>query len=238
MKILALRFAAPLQSWGSASRFYERTSEHFPTKSGVIGLIGSALGMTREDPELLPKLSSLDLIIREDRRGELLSDYHTTETAGAGSASKISNRWYLQGAVFLVGVYSTTGDDELLEEIRQAIESPAYALFFGRKACVPEGRIVLGIEEFSSPEAFVAERQLVLDSLRQISFGLRADEMLELNVVASSADGSDVVSDEPISLSASHRAYAPRSISRYTVSVPNTLRPVSHDPFVNTIEVR
>ena len=39
MATLLLRLAAPLQAWGSSSKFNIRTTEREPTKSGVIGMI-------------------------------------------------------------------------------------------------------------------------------------------------------------------------------------------------------
>jgi len=41
---LLLWFEAPLQSWGSDSKFGRRDTQTFPTKSGVLGLVCSALG--------------------------------------------------------------------------------------------------------------------------------------------------------------------------------------------------
>ena len=38
MATLLLRLAAPLQSWGSDSKFETRKTDREPTKSGVVGL--------------------------------------------------------------------------------------------------------------------------------------------------------------------------------------------------------
>jgi CRISPR system Cascade subunit CasD len=37
----------PLQSWGTASRFQRRGTNHHPSKSGVAGLLAAALGLTK-----------------------------------------------------------------------------------------------------------------------------------------------------------------------------------------------
>ena len=42
--ILFLRLEGPLQSWGIRSRWDVRETQPEPTKSGVIGLLGCALG--------------------------------------------------------------------------------------------------------------------------------------------------------------------------------------------------
>ena len=43
MPVLLLRLAAPLQSWGVESKFDTRRTLGYPTKSGVIGLVASAI---------------------------------------------------------------------------------------------------------------------------------------------------------------------------------------------------
>ena len=45
MATLLLRLAAPLQSWGSDSKFETRKTDREPTKSGVVGLLAAALGL-------------------------------------------------------------------------------------------------------------------------------------------------------------------------------------------------
>lgn len=47
MATLLLRLAAPLQSWGSDSKFETRKTDREPTKSGVVGLLAAALGLRR-----------------------------------------------------------------------------------------------------------------------------------------------------------------------------------------------
>ena len=51
MATLLLRLAAPLQSWGSDSKFETRKTDREPTKSGVVGLLAAALGLRRDDTE-------------------------------------------------------------------------------------------------------------------------------------------------------------------------------------------
>lgn len=49
MATLLLQLVAPMQSWGSRSRFDDRDTEREPTKSGVLGLVASALGRPRAE---------------------------------------------------------------------------------------------------------------------------------------------------------------------------------------------
>lgn len=54
MATLLLRLAAPLQSWGSDSKFETRKTGREPTKSGVVGLLAAALGCAGTTRRALP----------------------------------------------------------------------------------------------------------------------------------------------------------------------------------------
>ncbi len=60
---LLLWLEAPLQSWGFDSRFGRRDTMTFPTRSGIMGLICSALGAGGEQRELLSEFSLLGQIV-------------------------------------------------------------------------------------------------------------------------------------------------------------------------------
>jgi CRISPR system Cascade subunit CasD len=86
MNTLFLRLEGPLQSWGVRSRWGERDTTAAPTKSGVLGLLGSALGLSRDDAHLRRLSDALRLGVRIDRPGTLLRDYHTTGGGQFGGA--------------------------------------------------------------------------------------------------------------------------------------------------------
>ncbi|MFE7674560.1 type I-E CRISPR-associated protein Cas5/CasD [Streptomyces albidoflavus] len=73
--VLLIRLAAPLQSWGAASRFAHRDTHSRPTKSGVIGLCAAALGMDRDEP--LGELAAVRFGVRADHPGAPMREYHT-----------------------------------------------------------------------------------------------------------------------------------------------------------------
>lgn len=88
-KYILLWFEAPLQSWGSDSKFGRRDTLAFPTKSGVLGLVCSALGAGGAQRELLAEFAPLrqtaisfarcrqkeDKFVKQDRE-PLLRDFH------------------------------------------------------------------------------------------------------------------------------------------------------------------
>jgi CRISPR system Cascade subunit CasD len=85
MDTLFLRLEGPLQAWGLRARWSERDTATAPTKSGVIGLLGCALGLRRDDTRLRELSQELRMGVRVDRPGTLLRDYHTT---GGGTFGK------------------------------------------------------------------------------------------------------------------------------------------------------
>jgi CRISPR system Cascade subunit CasD len=136
---LLLRLAAPMQSWGTQSRFPVRDAGSEPSKSGVVGLLCAALGRPRDAD--LSDLAALSMGVRVDRPGSLRRDYHT---AGAGygvrtaedkpGGTVLSSRYYLADACFLVGL---EGPRALLENLEAALAQPRWPLYLGRKAFVP-----------------------------------------------------------------------------------------------------
>lgn len=133
MSVLVLVLAGPLQSWGSNSRHSFRDTDPHPTKSAVIGMLGSATGLARTDTAGLAELAALTFAVRTDQPGTRLRDFHTTH-APSGKAMPLSNRFYLADAVFTAAVAGTA---PLLEGLHRALLNPAHPLFLGRRSCPP-----------------------------------------------------------------------------------------------------
>lgn len=138
MHTLLLRLAGPMQAWGTQSRFTERDTGLEPSKSGVIGLLCAALGRERTDP--VDDLAALTMAVRVDIEGVVRRDFQTVldvaEFGGKVSGNPVvSNRAYLAGADFLVGLEGS--NLELLRELDQAVRRPVWQLALGRKAFVP-----------------------------------------------------------------------------------------------------
>lgn len=143
--VLLLCCDAPLQSWGLRARWDVRDSADEPTKSGVIGLLGCALGYPVGDERLEQLDQVLHMGVRVENPGSKLIDFQTVlgvmRTAAGGVKGKpddpntiVSPREYVQDAIFLVGL---EGPRTILEECASALKSPRWPVYFGRKACVP-----------------------------------------------------------------------------------------------------
>jgi len=145
-----LRLEGPLQAWGDNSKFVIRRTAEAPTKSGVLGLICCAMGLSRPAAaERLPELNELRMGVRIDRPGTRCWDYHTVGArygllTAAGEMKRtastdeyetlVSRREYLCDASFLVALQ---GDPDPIGAIRDALRNPKWWLFLGRKSCPP-----------------------------------------------------------------------------------------------------
>lgn len=146
MNTLFLRLEGPLQSWGDTSKFVIRRSMHAPTKSGVLGLVCCAMGLSRQAArDRLPELNTLAMGVRIDQRGTRWWDYHTVgagigmTTAGGGiktgaQGTLITRREYLADASFLVALQ---GPSDLIRRVADALAHPVWPVFLGRKSCAP-----------------------------------------------------------------------------------------------------
>lgn len=133
---LIIPLIGPMQAWGSRSRFDDRDTHAEPTKSGVLGLICSALGVGRGDKARLDRLNALRFGVRVDAPGRAMTDFHTAQevikAGGGGTTTVTSRRHYLSDARFLAGLES--GDLAFLQTIEDALRSPHWTLCLGRKS--------------------------------------------------------------------------------------------------------
>ena len=65
--IILLRLEGALQSWGEHSRFDYRDCASMPTKSGIVGMIGCAMGLRRGSEQLMVLSEKIRLAVRCDR---------------------------------------------------------------------------------------------------------------------------------------------------------------------------
>lgn len=143
--LLLLYLDGPLQSWGTSAQWDVRGTDDEPSKSGVIGLLGCALGYGVGDPRLADLSRALRMGVRVDRPGMRMIDYHTTtgilrNADGGFSGSDhdpytiVSYRSYLVDATFLVAL---EGPLDILTNCAQALQNPKWPVYLGRKACIP-----------------------------------------------------------------------------------------------------
>ena len=217
MSTLLLRFAGPLQAWGADSRFDVRRTNREPTKSGVIGLIASALGLRRNAP--LDELNRLRFGVRVDREGVLLRDLHTVRKDK--NTSYMTTRYYLSDAVFLIGLHSD--DEALMQRLEHAVRNPAHPLFLGRRSCPPEGRVCLGLRQMPLEETLKSEPSLIPPKPSKPGEPQRA------RIVLDDPHGTARLNDLPVSFSPYNRQYAYRAAREMWNTFPAN---DAHDPML------
>lgn len=146
MKFIKFVLSAPLQSWGEDARWNQRTTAAMPTKSAIIGLLGSCLGIPRGDDRLNTLNNEIHIAVRADCPGRVMTDYQTINapkgealpTANGGHRKKGEGietpKQYLQDARFTIFVW---GNEDTLHTCYKAMWHPKWAVYLGRKSCVP-----------------------------------------------------------------------------------------------------
>lgn len=211
MSTLLLRLAAPMQAWGTDSKFDVRQTAREPSKSGVVGLLAAALGTHRDDDAMLERLSMLHFGVRVEQEGTLLRDFHMVRTADG--TSYLTHRYYLADAVFLVGLESD--DEEWLTELNAALQNPVFPLFLGRRSCPPTLPLTLGIRPTGLRQALRDEPWQASDWQREQWDRRHADEDPQLRMFTDAAPWDARVAvqkDRPISFDPADRRYGYRGV--------------------------
>ena len=220
MGTLLLKLAGPLQAWGVESKFDERRTLNFPTKSGVIGMVAAALGRSRE--ESVEYLSKLKFGVRVDREGELLQDYHTAK----GKNMYVTKRYYLADAIFLAGLESD--DQKFLAQIETALKNPAFPLYLGRRSCVPTQPLVLGVRETDLLTALYNEPWLLPEwrqkkcTASERKLRIITDDTKNIN------DSDAILRDVPVSFNRVHREFIWRNVMEHEYV---QMQATEHDPW-------
>lgn len=230
MAVLLIRLAGPMQSWGNQSRFSHRDTGTEPSKSGVVGLLCAAMGIPREDTGSLAKLAGLKMGVRVDRQGIMKEDYHTAQgvVKASGSLPKegeavLSHRFYLSDACFLAALQ---GDNKLLEQVKESLESPVWQLFLGRKSFVPGIPVYL-------PDGYMPEVDSLEDALKSYPYLIageneQGDRELRTIIEAQYEEGDGVRQDQPLSFVSSRRRFTVRHVKTGTVRMED-LPPAKED---------
>lgn len=210
MTVLLLRLSGPLQSWGDSSRFVRRGTRTEPTKSGVIGMLASAQGRSREDS--LDDLCGLEFGVRADQHGHVTCDFQTERPMDGGKAMPLSYRYYLADAKFLVAL---GGDEELLQKLQRAVCAPMWPLFLGRRSCPPDEPICLGLrDEYADVRDALGRYPWIAADWYQ-----RRARVSDLEICCDAKEGEPSLSqpDIPLTFSGSGRKYASRGVYRFRV---------------------
>lgn len=252
-KYILLWLESPLQSWGYDSLFDRRDTLYFPTKSGLAGLVLSAMGRRGKQEELLAKLnqypqSVISYSVPWDsdsmpvKKG-MLCDFHMVGSGyklpkyahdewyqghvprkidgkkSVGGGSRLTYRYYLQGASYAVFLQC---EEDLAQDIKEALTLPIYDIYLGRKCCVPTDFLYRGSydslpEAMGEAECIVAEKESVDSKAGKSVKGLRKVFTVKEGEGHELQDGETLfdcfyLSDVPKSFGV-HKVYGGRMVS-------------------------
>lgn len=239
---LLLRLAGPLQSWGTSSRWTERDTGLEPSKSGVIGILAASLGRSRDTP--LDDLATLRMGVRVDQEGVPGYDFQTagagdddpgiamardddriiarrreglllgTLKDSARGKSSISNRHFLQDAIFLVGLEGENLD--LLHELDDALRKPVFPIGLGRRSYVPSVPVAMpggGVREGCAIENALRNEPWPDTLVSKLSLSrARRDLTRRLVIETTGTDASATRTDQPIGAAFQTRVFGPRQV--------------------------
>jgi CRISPR system Cascade subunit CasD len=154
MDILVFRLYGPMASWGEIAVGESRHTAGYPSKSAVLGLLGAALGIERNDERGQSQLQQgYAMAVELFTVGHLLRDYHTAQVPDSAGkftyrsrrdelilgkerlGTILSSREYRSDALALVAVRAVDSAPFSLAEIREKLLKPVFHLYLGRKSC-------------------------------------------------------------------------------------------------------
>lgn len=175
-EFLVFTLAAQIASFGGLAGHERRGSDTWPGRSALIGLLGAALGTSRDDAAGQAALAELSFAVGALETGAPLRDYHTVQTvpqkykrpatradalrmaADDGNLNTtITVRDYRCGVLHAVAAW---GGGVPLDTLKGALERPHYTLYLGRKSCPLSAPVGPDIVTAADPAEALGHAQL------------------------------------------------------------------------------
>lgn len=230
-KFLRVMLAGAIQAWGKQTYETFRPSEMFPTRSGVTGLVASALGIPRTNREEVLRVdasySCIIGVIRKDSEkrgwgasplspvtGHKMLDYHIARDVrcidGGIKRSEPTLREYLTDMRFVLLMKELHDAPYPLSDIEEALRNPRYLVYLGRKSCPPGEPFVR--EGVFQAESFAVAFEKVKGIVQDESNFFQSSKIDSLysEERMSDSDGHIVVRDVPFG--ARNRLFETRNI--------------------------
>jgi CRISPR system Cascade subunit CasD len=158
MGYLVFQLQGPLAAWGDPAVGEYRGSADTPGESTLIGLLGAALGIERENEAASAALrDGYRFAVGVQEPGQLLRDYHTAQVPSRVVLKNrphhsrrdelnipreelntiLSTRDYRQNGAWMIAVQAKSDAIHTLETLAAALQRPHFVLYLGRKSCPP-----------------------------------------------------------------------------------------------------
>lgn len=157
--------AAPIGSFGDLAGHERRGSDAWPSRSAILGLVGAAMGIRRDDRAGQEGLSDWNVAVSTLSSGRQFRDFHTVQAVPtarikrpstrrealrflkSGDNPTITRRDYRTDCVFGVALWGS-GD---LHELERALARPCFVPYLGRKSCPLAAPMAPTVVEAESP---------------------------------------------------------------------------------------
>lgn len=212
MKTILLKFAGPMQSWGTDSHFNNRHTDLHPSKSAVLGLVAAALGWQRNE-NCIATLNKIHFAVRVDQSGNLLEDYQIAYNSKLDrkKGTYVTRRYYIQDGVFVAALGISQAED--VDEILAALRQPYFQPYMGRRSLplpvdfildVVEGEPVSVLRDFPWQAAdWYQKKEQLKDNTGRQRLSIFAEKDIDGGIGRRRRD-------HVVSLASSGRRYLPR----------------------------
>jgi len=127
-----------MSAYGLQTFDIHRKINYFPTRSAIVGLLGAALGITRENHVQLYTLSQqIKIAVQVHNTGQKIVDYHTVQNfrSPVGKIQKGTKPTYREYWCDSEHSFAITANNDIIEQLSRAVKAPEFTLFQGRKSC-------------------------------------------------------------------------------------------------------
>lgn len=164
-EFVVFTLVGPMGSFGDLAGHERRGSGDWPARSAVLGLVGAALGVQREDSTAQERLTRWRVAVSILSRSPVFRDFHTVQTVPSarikrpnsrrealeslevGDNPVITMRDYCSDCAFGVALWGGSG----LAAIEEALARPRFAPYLGRKSCPLSAPMAPQVVESASP---------------------------------------------------------------------------------------
>ena len=148
-EFVVFALVAPVGSFGDLAGHERRGSDEWPSRSAILGLVGAALGVRRDDRQGQEELSGFRVAVSTLSSGGRFRDFHTIQTVPTarikrprtrrdalralrrGDNPVVTRRDYRTDCAFGVALWGSGG----LQQVREALIRPVFVPYLGRKSC-------------------------------------------------------------------------------------------------------
>ena len=163
---IILRLAGPMQAWGAPTTEDTRPVYPFPTRSGLVGLLGACLGVPYDERHrLVPLSESFRYAVRRDASPHepgIMVDYQTIQgvrTADGATRTVESPREYLVDTRFTAVLVATGEGSPTFDDIERALLEPHFTPVLGRKCCLPTEPLFVARTRTDDPLTLLASME-------------------------------------------------------------------------------